>query len=204
MKHNVMLTIASLLSIVLMTFHFTDDVLREGGMAVRGAWNLIAVLILLVWLYGTLVLAERRSGYIIMLIGSLLALLPYPLGARTMEPEMGPAPVVPGKQVRPLASNADPRASPNTPYWAGDTPPADHHDPLRCFQGVACCEFRCELPLQDSNLVRGAKRPLFALQRVTARDASPCGAAFSARRVGRPTRAVVGSNPTGGSVPLTP
>ena len=72
MKHNVMLTIASLLSIALMTFHFTDDVLREGGMAVRGAWNLIAVLILLVWLYGTLVLAERRSGYIIMLIGSLL------------------------------------------------------------------------------------------------------------------------------------
>ena len=72
MKHNVMLTIASLLSIVLMTFHFTDDVLRESGMAVRGAWNLIAVLILLVWLYGTLVLAERRSGYIITLIGSLL------------------------------------------------------------------------------------------------------------------------------------
>src|SRR5207302_8527071 len=72
MKHNVMLTIASLLSIVLMTFHFTDDLLREGAMAVRGAWNLIAVLILLVWLYGTLVLAERRSGYIIMLIGSLL------------------------------------------------------------------------------------------------------------------------------------
>src|SRR5947199_8942710 len=72
MKHNVMLTIASLLSIVLMTFHFTDDVLREGGMAVSGDWHLIAVLILLVWLYGTLVLAERRSGYIIMLIGSLL------------------------------------------------------------------------------------------------------------------------------------
>ena len=26
-------------------------------------------------------------------------------------------------------------------------------DPLMTFQGVACCEFRCELPLQDSNLV---------------------------------------------------
>src|SRR2546429_4783741 len=117
-----------------------------------------------------------------------------------MEPEMGQAPVAPGKQVRPLASTANPGASPNPLNWAGDTPPADHHDPLRCFQGVACCES----PLQDSNLVRGAKRPLFALQRVTARDASPCGAAFSARRVGRPTRAVVGSNPTGGSVPLTP
>ena len=26
-------------------------------------------------------------------------------------------------------------------------------DPLMTFQEVACCEFRCELPLQDSNLV---------------------------------------------------
>ena len=73
MKPNVMLTIASLVAIVLMTFHFTDDVLREGGMAVHGASNLIAVLILFVWLYGTLVLAQRRSGYIVMLVGSLFA-----------------------------------------------------------------------------------------------------------------------------------
>ncbi|MDQ6872733.1 MAG: hypothetical protein M3037_12130 [Gemmatimonadota bacterium] len=28
---------------------------------------------LVVWLYGTVVLAERRSGYVIMLLGSLLA-----------------------------------------------------------------------------------------------------------------------------------
>src|SRR5437016_13232682 len=75
MKHHTMLIIASLLSILLLTFHLTDDFLREGGMAVRGAWNLFAVLILFVWLYGTLVLAERRSGYIIMLLGSLLGLL---------------------------------------------------------------------------------------------------------------------------------
>jgi tellurite resistance protein TehA-like permease len=73
MKHSVMLKIASLLSILLMTFHFTDDVLREGGMAVHPAADLIAVLIMFVWLYGTLVLGERRSGYIIMLVGSLLA-----------------------------------------------------------------------------------------------------------------------------------
>jgi hypothetical protein len=32
------------------------------------------VLISVVWLYGTLVLAERRSGYIIMFLGSLLSL----------------------------------------------------------------------------------------------------------------------------------
>jgi len=30
------------------------------------------VLIFVVWLYGTLVLAERRSGYVIILLGSLL------------------------------------------------------------------------------------------------------------------------------------
>ena len=34
--------------------------------------NLVAVPILVVWLYGTLVLAERRSGYVIILLGSLL------------------------------------------------------------------------------------------------------------------------------------
>ena len=70
MKHNVMLTVASLLSILFMTFHLTDDIVR--GMEKGGASNLVAVLILVVWLYGTLVLAERRSGYVIILLGSLL------------------------------------------------------------------------------------------------------------------------------------
>src|ERR1700704_2327369 len=71
MKHNVMLTIVSLLSILFSTFHLTDDIIR--GMEKGGASNLVAVPILVVWLYGTLVLAERRSGYIIILLGSLLA-----------------------------------------------------------------------------------------------------------------------------------
>src|SRR5689334_12934529 len=74
MKPNVMLIRTSLLSLVLIMFHFTDDILREGGMAVHPAADLIAVLILFVWLYGTLLLAERRSGLIIMLVGSLLAI----------------------------------------------------------------------------------------------------------------------------------
>ncbi len=65
-----MLTIASLLSILLMTFHLTDDVVR--GMVSGGVSNMIGVLILAVWLYGTLVLSERRSGYVIILLGSLL------------------------------------------------------------------------------------------------------------------------------------
>ena len=72
MKHNVMLTIASLLSILLTSFHHSDDVVR--GMAPGKLSNLIPVFFLLVWLYGTLVLAERRSGYIIMFLFSLLGL----------------------------------------------------------------------------------------------------------------------------------
>jgi hypothetical protein len=67
-----MLTIASLLSILLLTFHLTDDIVR--GFEKGGVSNLTAVPILVVWLYGTLVLAERRSGYIILLLGSLLGL----------------------------------------------------------------------------------------------------------------------------------
>jgi hypothetical protein len=69
-KPNVILTIASLLSILFMTFHLTDDVVRE--MEPGGVSNMIGVIVLAVWLYGTLVLAERRSGYVIVLLGSLL------------------------------------------------------------------------------------------------------------------------------------
>ena len=71
MKHTVTLTIASLLSILFMSFHHADDVVR--GMAPGKFSNLIPVLFLLVWLYGTLVLAGRRAGYVIILVASLLA-----------------------------------------------------------------------------------------------------------------------------------
>ena len=73
MKRSVMLTITSLLSILFVTFHLADDIVR--GFEPGGFKNLSGVLILVVWLYGTLVLAERRSGYIIILLGSLLGLL---------------------------------------------------------------------------------------------------------------------------------
>ena len=71
MKHNLTLTIASLLSILFMSFHHSDDVVR--GMAPGRFSNLIPVLVLVVWLYGTLVLAGRRSGYVIILVASLLS-----------------------------------------------------------------------------------------------------------------------------------
>jgi hypothetical protein len=77
MKNSVMLTIASLLSLLFLTFHLAGDIVygwEPGGLA-----NLIVVvLISAVWLYGTLVLAERRSGYIITLLFGLLSLVvPY-------------------------------------------------------------------------------------------------------------------------------
>lgn len=73
MKHTRVLTIASLLSILLMTFHMTDDIVR--GMEPGTLFDLIIVPILVVWLYGTLVLAERRSGYVMILVASLLGLV---------------------------------------------------------------------------------------------------------------------------------
>ena len=74
MKHSVMLTIASLLSILLFTLHLADDIVR--GIEPGGLSNLIGGgLISVVWLYGALVLAERRSGYVILLLGSLLGAL---------------------------------------------------------------------------------------------------------------------------------
>ncbi len=73
MKRSVMLTISSLLSILFFTLHLADDIVR--GLEPGGLSNLIGgVLISVVWLYATLVLTERRSGYIILLLMSLLAL----------------------------------------------------------------------------------------------------------------------------------
>ena len=75
MKNNLMLTITSLLSIVFMTFHLTQDTLRaRAGTPEAGGSTLVLVPVLAIWLYGTLVLAERRSGFVIMLIGSLFTL----------------------------------------------------------------------------------------------------------------------------------
>jgi hypothetical protein len=70
MKHAVMLPIASLLSILLLTLHVTDDIVR--GISKAEPSN-IALLTLTVFLYGTLVLGERRSGHIIMLLVGLFA-----------------------------------------------------------------------------------------------------------------------------------
>ncbi|MBV8832043.1 MAG: hypothetical protein JO108_22800 [Acidobacteriaceae bacterium] len=73
MKQTAMLTTASLLTIVLTTFHLAGDILFK--MSPAGLVNLLAVFVLVVQLYGTLVLAGRRAGYIIIFLGSVLGLL---------------------------------------------------------------------------------------------------------------------------------
>jgi hypothetical protein len=70
-----MLTITSLLTILLITLHLTSDTIHARvGTPEAGGSTLVAVPVLVIWLYGTLLLAERRSGYIIMLVGSVLAM----------------------------------------------------------------------------------------------------------------------------------
>lgn len=73
MKPERLLTATSLLAVVLMSLHLTDDVVR--GFEPGGLNNLIGVLILVVWLYAILVLDGRRSGYIILVPGSAFAAL---------------------------------------------------------------------------------------------------------------------------------
>ena len=70
MKHHVTLTITALLSILLLTLHITDDIVR--GISKAEPSN-TALIVLVVFLYGTLVLAERRSGNVIMLLVGLFA-----------------------------------------------------------------------------------------------------------------------------------
>jgi riboflavin transporter FmnP len=73
MKQNVTLTIASLLSVLFMLLHMTDDIVR--GMEPGTLTDLIVLPILVVQLYGTLLLAGKRSGYVVLLVVSLLELV---------------------------------------------------------------------------------------------------------------------------------
>jgi len=69
MKHNVVLTVTSLLSLLFMTFHMTHDVIRQAEGSVLYP---IPVAVFALWLYGALMLSDRVSGHIIMLLGGLI------------------------------------------------------------------------------------------------------------------------------------
>jgi hypothetical protein len=72
MKPRTLLLSASLVSILLCTFHLADDIVH--GWEPGTLPNLYALPIFVVWLYGTLLLKDRLSGYVIMLVGGLLSL----------------------------------------------------------------------------------------------------------------------------------
>ncbi|HSJ65466.1 MAG TPA: hypothetical protein VK922_16355 [Gemmatimonadaceae bacterium] len=69
MKHNVLLTVASLLSLLFTIIHLTHDVLLQAEGAVLFP---IPVVIFALWLYGTLMLPDRLGGYVIMLLGGVV------------------------------------------------------------------------------------------------------------------------------------
>jgi len=70
MKRDYLLIVTSLLSILLLTLHITDDIVRGISDAEPSK---IALVVLVIFLYGTLVLAERWSGHLIMLLVGLFA-----------------------------------------------------------------------------------------------------------------------------------
>lgn len=67
------LAVTSSLSILLVVFHLTEDIVR--GFEPGKLWTLNGCLILAVWLFGTLALAGRRSGYVVVLVGSLFGVV---------------------------------------------------------------------------------------------------------------------------------
>jgi len=75
MKQNLLLTITSLLTILFLTLHLTSDTIHARvGTPEAGGSTLVGVPVLALLLCGTLVLGERRSGLIIMLVGSIIGL----------------------------------------------------------------------------------------------------------------------------------
>jgi hypothetical protein len=74
MKESSLLVVTSLLSLLLLTLHITDDIVR--GISKAESSN-TALLVFVIFLYGTLVLGGRRSGNAIMLlVGFFAAAMP--------------------------------------------------------------------------------------------------------------------------------
>jgi len=75
MTHKKLLVGASLLSVLLLSVHLAQDAIHaKPGTQAAGAGNLVAILIVFVLLSGPVLLAERRSGQIVMLLGALFSI----------------------------------------------------------------------------------------------------------------------------------
>lgn len=69
MDRKNLLTVTSLVSILLLSFHFTDDMVH--GLDTPGPLNVIAIAILVVFSIAPLLLRERLVGRILILLGAL-------------------------------------------------------------------------------------------------------------------------------------
>jgi hypothetical protein len=74
MKHDGTVTITSLVTILLVTLHVAGDIVRGMAPGNLTSLGLLSVIVVL-WLYGTLLLPGRRGGSIILLLGSLFGLV---------------------------------------------------------------------------------------------------------------------------------
>lgn len=72
MKPRVLLTGTTLLTALFLTLHVADDIAR--GIDTIGLHTLTAILVLGLWLYGTLALSGRGWGYILQLLFSILGM----------------------------------------------------------------------------------------------------------------------------------
>ena len=70
MKPNLTLIVASLVTLVLIMCHLTGDVLLQAEGSVKYP---IPVVVFALWLYATLMWSDRVSGYVIMLLGGVIA-----------------------------------------------------------------------------------------------------------------------------------
>jgi hypothetical protein len=70
MKNSVLLTIFSLLTMLLVILHLTTEI--AFGLESGGLKNIMVIAAVVVWLSGTLVFYERKLGYVIVLVLSLL------------------------------------------------------------------------------------------------------------------------------------
>jgi hypothetical protein len=66
-----LLIVTSLLSIVLLSLHISEDIML--GFAGGGLENLFGISVLVIYLCGALLLIDRRSGLIIVLVGAIIA-----------------------------------------------------------------------------------------------------------------------------------
>jgi hypothetical protein len=79
-KQHDLLSVTSVLSVLLLALHLSQDIVF--GLDPAGLHHLFGVAILVVVVCGAVVLRERRSGTVIMLLGGVLAASMLPLHMR--------------------------------------------------------------------------------------------------------------------------